>query len=174
MTQDARPNLARFLPGRFVVKSQNETTTGLAAHEVLELIETGNAENANLFRIHRVNPDNSLELVGVSIDALRRSDALIFVEPDVAAARLDYDALCAAAAHRPPPCRIDLSLAHVKEENSAHAVVLVFPFACSESVGQWLVAVDLKTAARVETSPTRLADFQSSNSQNILSTTLEP
>lgn len=148
--------------------------TGLAAHEVIERIESGIPSSCDLFRIHRVNPDGSMELVGVSFDSLRRPDAMIFIEPDVAAARRDYDALVAAASQSPPPCRIELTLAHVKEEQTAHAVVLAFPVACAEAVGQWLVAVDFNSAARVETSPARLADFQSASRQVILSTTLEP
>lgn len=169
-TQDS---LSRNRVGRFILKSRDTTQT-LAADEAIEWLDKNPDVATEILRIHRIHANGQMDLIGIKRETLFTRDALLFVATDVQSARRDYDALFAAAARLPPPCQIGLRLAHAKDNDSAHVVALNFPLACSESVGQWLVAVDFKSTARVESSPDRLADFEMALAQLILSTTLLP
>ncbi len=164
----------RNVAGRFIVKLEDATQRGLTADQVLALLDDPNTAVREIQRIHRVSDDGRLELVGVSADALRRRDALLFLRSDVGAARRDYDALLEFAQRIPPPCRIEVRLAHVRHPASSHVVALEFPAACSEPVGQWLGGLNFSPGDRVQGSPDALLAHEANRPQVVMRSILKP
>lgn len=162
------------LAGRFIVKLDGATHRGLTAEQVLALLDDRGVDVHEVQRIHRVYGDGRLELVGVSPDSLKRRDALLFFRADVGAARRDYDALLELGRRTPPPCKIEIELAHVNHPTPAHVVVLRFSAACSESVGQWLVAANISPGDRAVGSPDALSAHEANRPQVVLRCILEP
>ncbi|MBN2563909.1 MAG: hypothetical protein JXQ75_23590 [Phycisphaerae bacterium] len=132
------------LVGRFVVKCRGQTMTGLAAHEVVAILDSPDGGDAAVYRIHRVEADGRMELVGVSKRLFQTQDCFIFPRNQAEDARADFEAVRSAAAEAPPPCAIEVQLAKVARMALPHVVVLVFPAACGEGVGHWLRRLGLR------------------------------
>jgi hypothetical protein len=135
---------AEALVGRFVVEIGSERQVGLAADEVLALVEGVGGENAKIYRIHRLDEAGRMELVGVSQGLFTSEDCLIFSRRGAAEARADYEAIRRAAGVSLPPCRIELQLAEATSRVPPHVVAMIFPAACSEGVGHWLGKTGLR------------------------------
>ncbi|HWL92822.1 MAG TPA: hypothetical protein VNT79_04755 [Phycisphaerae bacterium] len=161
-------------PGRFIVRLAGARHENLTYDQLIELVDGNPGEISEILRVHRVHGDGTMDLVGVSPNALRARDGLLLLWHDIASARRDYDALIALANRAPPPVRIELQLAHTKDDAAPHVVALTFPLACGEGVGQWLIAAGFKTRAPIDASPSHLRQFEDAVSQIILSATLAP
>lgn len=172
--QEPPPTNPAPLMGRFVVKVAGTTYTGLAAHEVAELLAGESGVPVEVFRIHRVDEVGRMELAGVAPAAFEQRDGMFFWRRRVDEARGDYDALIDFAGHMPPPCRIEMCLARVTEPAMPHVVVLVFPQACCESVGAWLGGCPSRLGDEVNGSPAALADYEGAVTDVVLRRTLEP
>ncbi len=162
------------LTGRFVVKLDGTTHTGLTAHEVVELLDDNSAASPAVYRIHRVDEAGRMELVGVAPAAFDQCDGLLFRRRRIEDARADYDAVVELARRVPPPCRIDVRLSCVEDQPLPHVVVLVFPHPCSESVGAWLDGCASRLGDEVGGSAAALADCESAVQHVDLRQTLEP
>ncbi len=162
------------LVGRFVFRSGDWSVQGLAAHEVSELLAANPGQSAEIFRIHRVCADGSMELVGVRRDAIDQRDCLLFTRTQAQEARKDYDDILAWCGQSPPPCRIELQLSQVSEPHSRHIVAMVFSAACGEAVAQWILRGVLQPGDQASGTSSALDGYESAFPQVILQQTLEP
>jgi len=162
------------LIGRFVVKMDGTTHTGLAAHEVAELLTDDMAESPEVYRIHRVDEAGRMELVGVAPLAFKQRDCLLFWRRRVEDARGDYDTLVEFAGRTPPPCRIEMCLGRAGGRSMPHVVALIFCMPCSESVGVWLGGVSSRIGDDVNGSTAALADYESAAPHVVRRLILEP
>jgi len=157
-------NSPRLL-GRFLVKFQDATQTGLTAEQVIEILEEKPTETLEIFRIHRIVPNGRMELVGVAPAAFDQRDCLLFSRHRVKAAREDFDTIIQLSKGSPPPCRIQIQFSHVKQFDPTHVVVLIFPAPCSEAVGQWLAATGFHPGDHADGSPAVLTSYENADPQ---------
>lgn len=166
------------------MRTRTETRSGLAAHEVVEMLAADPLDVIEVNRVHGVLPGGRLELVGVSLREFERVGGLVFPRADVAAARRDYDAIAAAAREHPPPCRVELQLAHVRGLAAAdgagvpaamtHLTALLFPLACADAVHAWLRGTGLSPGDATDGRPMAFGAFESAAPVVVLRETLHP
>ncbi|MCG8404914.1 MAG: hypothetical protein MI923_06925 [Phycisphaerales bacterium] len=161
-------------PGRFVVKLKDTTHTGLAAHEVQELLADGKTDVLEIQRIHRLTDDGHMELVGVSASDFEQRDCLLFSRHHVKEARHDFDRIVEQSRQTPPPCRIEVQFGHVSSFSPTHVVALIFPSVCSEAVGQWLTASDLQLGDHADGSPGVLRAYEAESPRIVKRADLSP
>ncbi len=173
-------------PGTFIVRTSRDTRSGLAAHEVVELLAADPLEIIEVLRVHNVLPGGRLELVGVSLREFERMDGLVFPRGGVSEARRDYESIAAAARENPPPCRLELQLAHVRgaasqRESAAgdavettHVTALLFPVVCMDAVHAWLRRADLSPQVANDGLPMAFEAFEVSAPHVVLRETLHP
>ena len=138
------------LVGRFVVELAGERRTGLTAGEVVEVLAGPEGSAAIIYRIHHVDDAGRMALVGVTPRTFQTDDCLVFRRREAASAREDFEAVRRAALGVAPPCRITAQLSEAPSAAAPHAVVLIFPAACSESVGHWLTHCRLRPGDQAE------------------------
>ncbi len=160
--------------GQFVIHSSGERHEGLAVDEALALVENADGAALELYRIHRVADDGRLELVGISVEALKKRDCMVFMCQQRDAAEADYQALSGYAQKTPPPCKIEMQLAHAPTLQPQHLVLLIFPTACQSAVGSWLAAADFEPGDTADGSPAVLEAIESAIKQITLTKNLLP
>ena len=158
--ENIEPNSQRAAAGRFIVKLKGATQSGLADHEVADLVIEQPDEILEVYRIHRVLDDGRMELVGVPAELFLRRDCLLFSRLEINIARRDFDSVSKLGVRSSPPCKIEMQLAHVKPPMAPCIVALIFPAACSEAVGQWLAAAELELGDTVDGSPEVLDAYE--------------
>ncbi len=159
--------------GSFVVEFEGGRQVGLAADEVLALVESVGGENAKIYRIHRLDEAGRMELVGVSPGLFTSQDCLIFSRRGAADARADYQAIRTAAAASLPPCRIELQLAETPSRVPPHVVAMIFPAAGSEGVGHWLGKTGLRPGDHADGGRAALQAYRDAGPRVIDQTTLQ-
>jgi len=160
--------------GQFVLIVENQRHEGLAVDEALALIEKADGAALELYLIHRVAEDGRLELFGMPVASLSKRDCMVFMRQQRDAAEADYQALSNYAAKSPPPCKIEMQLAHAPTLQPQHLVLLIFPTACQSAVGSWLAAADFEPGDTADGSPTVLTAIESAIKQITLTKYLQP
>jgi hypothetical protein len=171
MTDSQKP--ADSLTGRFVVDLDGERWTGLTVQAVIDLLAKPHAGSAVIYRIHHADPAGRLALVGVSANLFQIDDGLIFQRHDAATARTDFDAIRAAGRATPPPCRVHVHLTASTADVAPNAVVLIFPAACTDSVGHWLQRCHLRPGDNAEGGIQALRGYLAAEPQLLEMLTLE-
>lgn len=137
----------------FVFDAGEWTLTGCTADEVEQLLADPRAgKAARIYRIHRAFPDGRMELQGVSRERFELESGMFFHQSEEAAARTDFDELCARAESSSPPVRAYIQLARVSDAEGGEAWVtaLVYPAEAEEDVSAWLLAGGFSGGAFVE------------------------
>lgn len=173
MTQSSDEHLHPRV-GRFVVELGSERRTGLAAHEVVALLKSPQGRDAAIYRIHRVDDAGRLELIGVQQSLFSREDCLLFTRSEPAGAREDFQAIRSLASEMPPPCRAEVQLADVPERTPPSVVALIFPAACTESLGHWLQQASRQPGDRAEGGSHALQAYRDAGPRILESAVLEP
>ncbi len=131
--------------GQFIVKLGMETISYLNADEVVALLDaTPTTDKVDILRIHRVDENGRMELVGVSKAIFNEQNCFIFAREDEQRARTDYEQLVSAASASPLPCTIDIELSTLPASGKPHAIAMIFAAACTDAVGHWLNEMGLK------------------------------
>jgi hypothetical protein len=132
--------------GLYVFDFGEWAALGYTAEEIAMLLESEQYRDGKVYKIHRANPDGSLELRGLSRERFQFESGLFFYRSELPAARADHEALAGLARSRPPPCRAKLQLADfgplAADERLRFAVALIFPAEYEDEIGAWLADAD--------------------------------
>lgn len=119
---------------------------GYTAEEIAMLLESERYRDGKVYKIHRANPDGSLELRSLSRERFQLESGLFFYRSELPAARADFESFAALARSRPPPCRAKLQLADfgpaAADEGHRFALALIFPAEYEDEIGAWLSEAD--------------------------------
>ena len=159
--------------GGLVVDMPGERRSGLAAHEVALLLETPEAAEAVIYRIHRVGEGGMMELVGVSPAAFKREDHRLFARSDVREARADFDAIMQHGKDCPPPCGVRLRLVRDSAAQLSSMVAVSYPAVCADAIAAWIKSCPrtLGAEAPAAAEPAAIDPF---HVQIVLEETVEP
>lgn len=142
-------------------------------HEVALFLETPEAAEAVIYRIHRVGEDGMMELVGVPPAAFKREDHRLFGRSDVREARADYDVISQHAMQCPPPCRIRLRLVRDSSAELSSMVAVSYPAVCADAVAAWIKKCP-RTLGAEASAAAKPAAIDPINVQIVLEETVEP
>ena len=131
------PHPERYV-GLFIYDFGAHVSVGYTAGEIRILRESRVHRHGTAYQIYRADERGGLELRGVLDERLTETEAMCFLRADRAAARRDYDALCAAAAVNPLSCAVEMQLATLEAFDPPHVTALTYPAAATAVLAGWL------------------------------------
>lgn len=151
--------------GLYVYDFGEWAAIGYTAKEVATLLESERYRDGKVYRIHRAQPDGTMELSGVSAERFEFESGMFFSRRDRAAAERDFDALCAAAESEKPPCRAHAHLADQSRASPAspYVVGLVYPAEYEDDIAAWLLACGYQGGDTVEGGISHVTNFRESD-----------
>ncbi len=143
-------NLPRLDPsknyaGLYVVDFGDTAAVGYTAEEVAILLEQEKYAALKVYKLHRLHPDGTMELKGVSPRRWSAESAFVFSSRDAARAEHDFDALVALAENDPPPCRTRLLVGRLSYAPLfPEAAALLYPAEYEDEMSAWLLKHDFQ------------------------------
>lgn len=145
--------------GQYVVDFGDHNETGATYQRVATLLESKANRHLRIYRIHRVEPNGRMELVGVPAERFQIEDCFLFYGRDADRARGDFNDLVRRAAQAPPPCRAKLQLARLDAEGEPYVVALIYPAEFSNAMSAWLTGIDYAGGETAEGGVGRVAGY---------------
>lgn len=133
--------------GLYVVDFGDHCGVGFTAEEVAELLESERFAEMQVYKIHRANPDGTMELKGVPHQTFQLEAGMFFYAADETTARDDFNRLSAWADKQLPPGRCKVQLAQVGD---AYMTALIYPAEYESEFSQWLLDGNYHTTGQVE------------------------
>jgi hypothetical protein len=145
--------------GLYVVDFGNQTAVGYTAREVELLLDHEAYRHCRVYKIHRAQPDGTLELKGVDHKRFLLEEGLFFHRQDEAAARADFQELRRLAEEVTPPCRAKLRLARLEADQPGFVTVLIYPSEYSDEISRWLLDAEYAGGDYAEGGASHVTDF---------------
>ena len=124
---------------------------GYTAEEVATLLESERYREANVYKVHRVHADGTVDLKGMSRTRFESESAFVFCSRDAERARDDFNALVALAVAHPLPCRARLLWGGLGYQPAfPYVAALVYPAEYEDEVSQWLIEHDVQAGETVD------------------------
>ncbi|MDH4203879.1 MAG: hypothetical protein OEV87_13440 [Phycisphaerae bacterium] len=133
--------------GLYVVDFGDHCGVGFTAEEIAELLESDQFADVQVYKVHRANPDGTMELKGVPRQTFGLEAGMFFYAADEAAAQVDYHRLLAWADEQLPPARCKVHLANAGE---LFVTALIYPAEFDDAFSRWLLDGNYRTAGQVE------------------------
>jgi len=140
-------NDANKYAGLYVIDFGDHCGVGFVADEVAELLESERFAEVQIYKVHRANPDGTMELKGVLHDTFRLEAGMFFHAADEIAAQADYERLLAWAEGHLPPSRCKV---HLAVNGETYMTALIYPAEYDEAFSRWLLDADYRTAGQVQ------------------------
>ena len=133
--------------GLFVVDFGDHCGVGFTADEVAGLLESEQFADLQVYKIHRANPDGTMELKGISKETFQLEAGMFFHAADEDTAQADFEKLNAWADEQIPPARCKVHLANTGD---TFLTALIYPAEFDDAFSQWLLDGNYRTAGQVE------------------------
>jgi hypothetical protein len=147
--------------GLYVYDFGEWSAVGYTAEEIAVLLESEAYAGGRVYRIHRIQPDGSMELRGVSPERFRLESGMFFWRSGREAAEADFRGLLMAAQRTVPPCRAVLQVVERigVQETCPFATALIFPAEYEDDVAAWLAQMDYRGGDLAEGGPSHVSNF---------------
>lgn len=137
--------------GLYIFDFGDWTAAGYTAEEIAVLLESEQYSDGQVYKIHRVSPDGSMELRGISRNRFRMESGIFFYRNELNLAHNDYAALQRSAEKTPPPARTLLQLAdRGGDANPRFVTALIYPAEYEDEISRWLIDLDFEGGDFVE------------------------
>ena len=133
--------------GLYVVDFGDHCGVGFTAEEVAELLESEQFSDVQIYKVHRANPDGTMELNGLSKETFQLEAGMFFYANDAETAQDDYQRLLAWSDEQLPPARSKVDLA---SNGDSYVTALVYPAEFDDAFSRWLLDGNYRTAGQVE------------------------
>ncbi|MHC5199634.1 MAG: hypothetical protein ACYSO1_05925 [Planctomycetota bacterium] len=133
--------------GLYVVDFSDHCGVGFVADEVAELLESEQFANVQVYKVHRANPDGTMELKGVNKEVFQLEAGMFFHAADETTARADFQRLTAWADEQLPPARCKV---HLAGSGDSFITALIYPAEFDDAFSGWLLDANYRTAGQVE------------------------
>ena len=128
--------------GLYVVDFGEQTAVGYTAREVEVLLDHEAYRDCRVYKIHRAEPNGTLELRGVDQRRFQMEEGLFFYRREESTARADFAELGLLAKEVTPPCRAKLRLVRLGGDEAEYVVALIYPAEYSDEISRWLLDAD--------------------------------
>lgn len=153
---------AQKYAGLYVVDFGDHSGVGFTAEEVAELLDSEPYADVQVYKIHRAEPDGTLELKGVSRERFGLEAGLFFDAADEATGREDMARLLAWAGQQPPPGRCKVHLARLGERT---VTALIYPAEFDDDFSRWLLDGGYRTGGAIEGGTSAVARYYEAAAQ---------
>jgi hypothetical protein len=133
--------------GLYVVDFSDHCGVGFTAAEIAELLDSEQFADVQVYKVHRANPDGTMELKGVPHQTFQLEAGMFFYAADQATARGDFQRLLAWAEEQLPPARCKVHLANTGD---SFVTALIYPAEYDDAFSQWLLDGEYRTAGQAE------------------------
>ena len=133
--------------GLYVVDFGDHCGVGYVAEEVAELLESERFSDVQVYKVHRANPDGTMELKGINKEMFQLEAGMFFYAADEATAKSDFKRLTAWANEQLPPARCKVHLAH---NGDSYVTALIYPAEFDDAFSRWLLGGSYRTTGQVE------------------------
>ena len=133
--------------GLYVVDFGDHCGVGFTAEEVAELLESEQFAGVQVYKVHRANPDGTMELKGVNNSVFQLEAGMFFYAADEVTAKADYQRLLAWAAEQFPPARCKV---HLANNGDSYVTAMLYPAEFDDAFSCWLLDGHYRTAGQVE------------------------
>ncbi len=134
--------------GLYVVDFGDSCSLGFTAQEVAELLESEEFADAKVYKIHRAQPDGTMELKGVRREIFELEMGMFFYSQEQGQARDNFEAMVKLAKESDPPCRAKVHL--VQYDDHKYAVGIIYPAEYNDQVSSWLNDSGIRLAGFAE------------------------
>jgi hypothetical protein len=155
--------------GLYVFDFGQWCAVGYTAEEIAVLLASEQYAGGQAYKIRRAQADGRMELQGVSGALLRAESGMFFFRAQLAEARVDFDALVAAAeAHKPPrAATIHLVERRSAESKARFATALIFAAEGVDDIAAWLNEIGYAGGDVVEGGASHLANYRAEDKRVI-------
>jgi hypothetical protein len=133
--------------GLYVVDFGDHCGVGFTAEEVTELLESERFADVQIYKVHRANPDGTMELAGISKQTFQLEAGMFFYANEEQDARADFERLTAWADEYLPPARCKV---HLANHGDSYVTALIYPAEFDDAFSGWLLDANYRTAGQVE------------------------
>ncbi len=133
--------------GLYVVDFGDHCGMGFTAEEVAELLESEQFEDVQVYKVHRANPDGTMELKGVTKETFQLEAGMFFHANDAETARAEFERLTAWADEHLPPARCKV---HLANNGDSYVTALIYPAEFDDAFSRWLLDGNYRTDGQVE------------------------
>lgn len=133
--------------GLYVVDFGDHTGVGFKAEEVAALLEEEPLKEIRIYKIHRAQPDGTMDLRGVDPALFHLEAGLFFFADDEDTARREFEELVRLADETAPPAKAKTQLSML---NGRYVVALIYPAEYDPEFSRWLTDADYRTQGEAE------------------------
>ena len=133
--------------GLYVVNFGDHCGVGYVAEEVAELLESEQFTDVQVYKVHRANPDGTMELKGVTKETFQLEAGMFFYAADEVTAKADFKRLTAWANEHLPPARCKV---HLANNGDSYVTALIYPAEFDDAFSQWLLDSNYRTTGQAE------------------------
>jgi hypothetical protein len=139
---------AQRYAGLYVVDFGDHCGVGFTAQEVSELLGSEKFGGCKVYRIHRAEPDGTMDLRGVRREIFQLESGMLFHAYDEQTARREYKALVKLAVKAAPPSRAKAHLARYSPDR--YVTAIIYPAEMEDEFACWLADGGYVTSAAAE------------------------
>ena len=137
--------------GLYVVDFGDSAAVGYTAEEVAALLESEQYREVRVYKVHRMHPDGTVELKGVSRRKFEVESAFVFCSRESERALKDFDDLKHLAESDPPPCKARLLCGQLGyQPRYPHVAALLYPAEYEDEMSAWLLKHDVQAGQAVD------------------------
>ncbi|MHC4962106.1 MAG: hypothetical protein ACYTGA_08295, partial [Planctomycetota bacterium] len=133
--------------GLYVIDFGDHCGVGFTAEEVAELLESERFADVQAYKVHRANPNGTLELKGVNKETFQLEAGMFFHAGDEATATTDFQRLNTWAHEHLPPARCKV---HLANHGDSYVTALIYPAEFDDAFSAWLLDANYRTTGQVE------------------------
>ncbi len=134
--------------GLYVIDFGDQCAIGYTAEEVAVLLDSKEYTEVKVYKIHRAQPDGTMDLHGVTRTRFNLESGMFFHCRDENSGRRSFQELLDNYADQPPPCRVQLQLAQSPEGKLV--IGLIYPAEYDNEMGHWLADIGFNVAGSVD------------------------
>jgi len=143
--------------GFYIIDFGEQCSIGYTAAEVALLLESEKYADVKVYKIHRAQPDGTLELRGTSRESFFQESGMFFHYHREETGDNQFQALLDWSRQQPPPCRTALQL--VKRSDNEFLLALIYPAEYEQEVGEWIRQGTLPARGPVDAGISQVSRF---------------
>jgi len=147
--------------GLYVIDFGEQCAIGYTAEEVAILFDSEQFADAKAYKIHRAQPDGTMDLRGVTRTRFNMESGMFFHCHDQAAGNKYFQQLNDDYTKHPPPCRCQLQLALSPQDQPL--IALIYPAEYDDEMGRWLQDINFNVPGPVDAGISQVGSYYSAD-----------
>ncbi|MCP4708709.1 MAG: hypothetical protein GY869_08800 [Planctomycetes bacterium] len=149
--------------GLYVIDFGEQCAIGYTAEEVAILFDSEQFTDAKAYKIHRAQPDGTMDLRGITRTRFNMESGMFFHCHDQDDGNNYFQQLNDAYIENPPPCRCQLQLALIPQDQTL--IALIYPAEYDDEMGCWLGDINFNPPGPIDAGISQVGSYYSADYQ---------